>query len=37
MMLDYMFEVPSNKDIHHIKINKDDVLKSVNKKSHFSA
>ena len=37
MMLDYMFEVPSNKEIHHIKINKDYVLQSVKNKTNFSA
>lgn len=37
MMLDYMFEVPSNKEIHHIKICKSDVLQSVNSKKISSA
>ena len=37
MMLDYMFEVPSNKEIHHIKICKNDVLESINKKKITSA
>jgi ATP-dependent protease Clp ATPase subunit len=36
-MLDYMFEVPSNKEIHHIKICKSDVLQSVNSKKISSA
>ena len=37
MMLDYMFEVPSNKSINHIKICKSDVLESVNKNRVSSA
>ena len=37
MMLDYMFEVPSNKAINHITINKSDVLESINKKKITSA
>ena len=37
MMLDYMFEVPSNKTINHIIINKSDVLESINKKKITSA
>ena len=37
MMLDYMFEVPSNKSINHIKISKSDVLESINKKKITSA
>jgi ATP-dependent Clp protease ATP-binding subunit ClpX len=37
MMLDYMFEVPSNKSINHIKICKNDVLESVNKNRVSSA
>lgn len=37
MMLDYMFEIPSNKSINHIKICKNDVLESVNKNKVSSA
>ena len=37
MMLDFMFEVPSNKDIHHIKICRNNVLESVKKKKISSA
>ncbi len=37
MMLDYMFEVPSNKEIHHIKICKKDVLELLNKNKISSA
>lgn len=37
MMLDYMFEVPSNKEINHITICKNDVLESINKKKITSA
>ena len=37
MMLDYMFEIPSNKEISEIKICKNDVLASVNKKKITSA
>lgn len=31
MMLDYMFDIPSNKDIKKIEIKKEDVLKLINK------
>ena len=37
MMLDYMFEVPSNKELNSIKICKKDVLESINKKKITSA
>ena len=37
MMLDYMFKVPSNKEINCIKICKSDVLESVNKNKISSA
>lgn len=37
MMLDYMFEVPSNKEINHITICKNDVLESINRKKITSA
>lgn len=37
MMLDYMFEIPSNKEINYIKICKNDVLESLDKKKITSA
>ena len=37
MMLDYMFEIPSNKEINKIKICKNDVLEYANKKKITSA